>query len=187
MPSSINGPGARDHDCRSQDDTGGRRWRAGAGLLSLDPGSGRVPGGGSAERARGAGNAACHGRSICWWWTSTCRKWTVSPSCGLLREKDGPMASIPALVTSTESAAADFAAARAAGANYYLVKPVEPRAAGGIRARCFAGLRRERVPAAVRDRVARARGCRQRRSAGSRGSRRGMPRASMRFSAHSTP
>ncbi|HEX4269410.1 MAG TPA: response regulator [Steroidobacteraceae bacterium] len=43
-----------------------------------------------------------------------------------LREKDGPIASIPALVTSTEAAAADFAAARAVGANYYLVKPVEP-------------------------------------------------------------
>jgi two-component system, chemotaxis family, chemotaxis protein CheY len=42
-----------------------------------------------------------------------------------LREREGPMAAIPALVTSTESAAADFAAARAAGANYYLVKPVE--------------------------------------------------------------
>jgi two-component system, chemotaxis family, chemotaxis protein CheY len=42
-----------------------------------------------------------------------------------LREREGPMASIPALMTSTESAAADFAAARAAGANYYLVKPVE--------------------------------------------------------------
>jgi two-component system, chemotaxis family, chemotaxis protein CheY len=42
-----------------------------------------------------------------------------------LREKEGPMAAIPALVTSTESAEADFAAARAAGANYYLVKPVE--------------------------------------------------------------
>ena len=42
-----------------------------------------------------------------------------------LRQKEGPIASIPALVTSTESAEADFAAARAAGANYYLVKPVE--------------------------------------------------------------
>ena len=42
-----------------------------------------------------------------------------------LREREGPMASIPALVASTESAAADFAAARAAGANYYLLKPVE--------------------------------------------------------------
>jgi len=42
-----------------------------------------------------------------------------------LREKVGPMASIPALMTSTESAPADFAAARAAGANYYLLKPVE--------------------------------------------------------------
>lgn len=42
----------------------------------------------------------------------------------LLREREDPLASIPALVTSTESAAADFAAARAAGANFYLVKPV---------------------------------------------------------------
>lgn len=42
-----------------------------------------------------------------------------------LRQKEGPLAAIPALVTSTESAAADFAAARAAGANYYLVKPVD--------------------------------------------------------------
>jgi two-component system chemotaxis response regulator CheY len=41
-----------------------------------------------------------------------------------LRQKERPMASIPALVTSTESAQTDFAAARAAGANYYLVKPV---------------------------------------------------------------
>ncbi len=42
-----------------------------------------------------------------------------------LRQKEGPMAAIPALVTSTEAAAADVAAARAAGANYYLVKPVD--------------------------------------------------------------
>lgn len=43
----------------------------------------------------------------------------------ILRQKEGPMASIPALVTSTESALADIATASAAGANYYLVKPVE--------------------------------------------------------------
>ena len=49
------------------------------------------------------------------------------------------MASIPALVTSTESAAADFAAARAAGANYYLVEARRPRAAGGIRADALRG------------------------------------------------
>lgn len=42
-----------------------------------------------------------------------------------VRQSEGPTASIPALVISTESATADFAAARAAGANYYLVKPVE--------------------------------------------------------------
>src|SRR6201995_1045793 len=43
-------------------------------------------------------------------------------SLDVLRRKEQPLASIPALVTSTESGAADFAAARAAGANYYLVK-----------------------------------------------------------------
>lgn len=42
-----------------------------------------------------------------------------------LRHKPDASASIPALVASTESAEADFAAARSAGANYYLVKPIE--------------------------------------------------------------
>jgi two-component system, chemotaxis family, chemotaxis protein CheY len=42
-----------------------------------------------------------------------------------VRRKDLAMASIPALVTSTESAEADFEAARVAGANYYLVKPLD--------------------------------------------------------------
>ena len=41
-----------------------------------------------------------------------------------LRQKQLPMAATPALITSTESAEKDFASARAAGANYYLVKPV---------------------------------------------------------------
>ena len=42
-----------------------------------------------------------------------------------LRQKAGPIGAIPALVTSTESGESDFAAARAAGANFYLVKPVD--------------------------------------------------------------
>lgn len=42
-----------------------------------------------------------------------------------LRQKDPPLGSIPALITSTESREADFAAARAAGANFYLVKPID--------------------------------------------------------------
>jgi two-component system, chemotaxis family, chemotaxis protein CheY len=42
-----------------------------------------------------------------------------------LRETERPLASIPALMTSTESDERDFAAARAAGANYYLVKPID--------------------------------------------------------------
>ena len=42
-----------------------------------------------------------------------------------VRRKDRALASIPALVTSTESAESDFEAARAAGANYYLVKPID--------------------------------------------------------------
>jgi two-component system chemotaxis response regulator CheY len=42
----------------------------------------------------------------------------------LLRQKDGPIAAIPALITSTESGVNDFEAARAAGANFYLIKPL---------------------------------------------------------------
>src|ERR1700733_14015540 len=42
-----------------------------------------------------------------------------------LRDKEGLLASIPALMTSTESGEQDFEAARAAGANFYLVKPIE--------------------------------------------------------------
>jgi two-component system chemotaxis response regulator CheY len=41
-----------------------------------------------------------------------------------LRRQELPLASIPAMMTSTEAGPQDFAAARAAGANYYLVKPV---------------------------------------------------------------
>jgi two-component system, chemotaxis family, chemotaxis protein CheY len=43
-----------------------------------------------------------------------------------LRRQALPLAGIPALVTSTESAPQDRLAARAAGANYYLVKPISP-------------------------------------------------------------
>jgi two-component system, chemotaxis family, chemotaxis protein CheY len=42
-----------------------------------------------------------------------------------LRGKEGLLASIPALITSTESGERDFEAARTAGANFYLVKPVD--------------------------------------------------------------
>jgi two-component system chemotaxis response regulator CheY len=41
-----------------------------------------------------------------------------------LRGRDGEIATIPALMTSTEAGPQDMAAAYAAGANYYLVKPV---------------------------------------------------------------
>ena len=41
-----------------------------------------------------------------------------------LRKQPLPTSAIPALVTSTEAGAQDKAAARAAGANFYLVKPV---------------------------------------------------------------
>ena len=43
-----------------------------------------------------------------------------------LRSQPLPIASIPALMISTEAAPADTVAARAAGANFYLVKPVPP-------------------------------------------------------------
>jgi two-component system chemotaxis response regulator CheY len=45
-----------------------------------------------------------------------------------LRRLDGPVAATPALVISTESEPRDRVAARVAGANFYLVKPVSPQA-----------------------------------------------------------
>jgi two-component system chemotaxis response regulator CheY len=42
----------------------------------------------------------------------------------VLRRQEGDAAAIPALVTSTEAGPQDFEAARAAGANFYLVKPI---------------------------------------------------------------
>ena len=44
----------------------------------------------------------------------------------VLRRQDLPAAGIPALVITTEAGPQDRAAAQAAGANYYLVKPVAP-------------------------------------------------------------
>lgn len=46
----------------------------------------------------------------------------------VLRRQDMPLAATPALVTTTEAGAHDRAAARAAGANFYLVKPLTPEA-----------------------------------------------------------
>lgn len=43
-----------------------------------------------------------------------------------LRALEGAEGSLPALIVSTEAAAHDRNAARAAGANFYLVKPVRP-------------------------------------------------------------
>jgi two-component system chemotaxis response regulator CheY len=45
-----------------------------------------------------------------------------------LRSRELPVSGIPALVTSTEAGAHDASAARKAGANYYLVKPVSQAA-----------------------------------------------------------
>lgn len=45
-----------------------------------------------------------------------------------LRRQPLPLAATPALVISTEAAQRDLEAARAAGANFYLVKPIEQAA-----------------------------------------------------------
>jgi two-component system chemotaxis response regulator CheY len=42
-----------------------------------------------------------------------------------LRSKELPVSGVPVLITSTEAGPQDMAAARKAGANYYLVKPVK--------------------------------------------------------------
>jgi two-component system, chemotaxis family, chemotaxis protein CheY len=44
----------------------------------------------------------------------------------VLRRQDLPIGGIPALVVTTEAGPQDRAAAREAGANFYLVKPVAP-------------------------------------------------------------
>ncbi len=46
----------------------------------------------------------------------------------VLRQKQRPMSAVPALVTSTESRTVDRMAARKAGANYYLIKPIDQEA-----------------------------------------------------------
>ncbi len=46
----------------------------------------------------------------------------------VLRRQELPIAAIPALVISTEAGAQDQEAARAAGGNFYLVKPVSQEA-----------------------------------------------------------
>ena len=43
-----------------------------------------------------------------------------------LRRQKPPVAGIPVLIASTEAGPQDFAAAREAGANSYLVKPIDP-------------------------------------------------------------
>lgn len=45
-----------------------------------------------------------------------------------VRRSEPSIAAVPALVTSTECGAADLLAARSAGANFYLIKPVDPQA-----------------------------------------------------------
>lgn len=42
-----------------------------------------------------------------------------------LRQRALPLAAIPALITSSEAKQQDFDAARRAGANFYLVKPID--------------------------------------------------------------
>jgi len=45
-----------------------------------------------------------------------------------LRQKELPLSSIPVLVTSSEAGPQDMVAARAAGANYYSIKPLKQEA-----------------------------------------------------------
>jgi two-component system chemotaxis response regulator CheY len=47
---------------------------------------------------------------------------------GNLRRQTLPVGGTPALVTSSESGKQDFEAARRAGANHYMVKPITPEA-----------------------------------------------------------
>ena len=58
-----------------------------------------------------------------------------------LRAKELPVSAVPVLVTSTEAGPQDMAAARSAGANHYLVKPVKQDALAEY-VSIFCGLRR---------------------------------------------
>lgn len=58
-----------------------------------------------------------------------------------LRSRELAIASIPVLVTSTEAGTQDIAAARSAGANYYLVKPIKQKLLAEYAA-IFCGVRR---------------------------------------------
>jgi two-component system, chemotaxis family, chemotaxis protein CheY len=59
----------------------------------------------------------------------------------VLRSRELPISSVPVLVTSTEAGAKDMAAARSAGANYYLVKPIGQKLLAEYAA-IFCGVRR---------------------------------------------
>jgi two-component system chemotaxis response regulator CheY len=52
----------------------------------------------------------------------------------VLRRQAAPVGAIPAVMISTEAGPQDRAAARAAGANFYLVKPVAPETLAGYAA-----------------------------------------------------
>jgi CheY-like chemotaxis protein len=84
-----------------------------------------------------------------------------------VRRQQMPLASTPALITSTEGGPQDFAAARAAGANFYLVKPSLAKSSWKS-PQCFAERPYERVRRAVSGRVARAYRASDGRSAGAR-------------------
>jgi CheY-like chemotaxis protein len=55
--------------------------------------------------------------------TSTCRGWTACRFC-TLRRATSEVATLPALMITTEAGEQDIGEARAVGANFYLVKPV---------------------------------------------------------------
>ena len=61
-----------------------------------------------------------------------------------LRRQPLPLSSIPALVASTEAGPQDIAAARAAGANFYLIKPLGQSVLTQYAA-MFCGLPHERI------------------------------------------
>ena len=105
-------------------DPGRRRLVAGAALLPRRAGESRASRSSRPSTASKRWRRCWRSRSISSSSMSTCRGWTAFPFFVRFGAALRDVATLPALVITTEAGEQDVDAARAAGANFYLVKPV---------------------------------------------------------------